>query len=205
MWGVFLPINLYQPLGQSTPKLPYGEPLVWEISRVVNYIFLLLLLSPPPQSAKWAWLRCLYAQAWRFYFGRPCSACAVIILSWPRESAHCPALKPAPHHLGRADPVLLPARACTKQTTDGMVILSNLSIVRLFHQLATCSVHQLASYLLRVLPGATSVQTHQVPCHTYIHVFASVYIFFHLRMVNNHELGLSLIKIHTSTDLTPYV
>ena len=148
---------------------------------------------------------CLYARAWRFCSGSLCSARAVIILSWPRESAHCPALKPAPHHLGRADPVLLPARACTKQTTDGMVILSNLSIVRLFHQLATCSVHQLASYLLRVLPGATSVQTHQVPCHTYIHVFASVYIFFHLRMVNNHELGLSLIKIHTPTDLTPHV
>jgi len=39
MWGVFLPIYINQPLGQSTPKLPYGEPLVWEIPRVVNYIF----------------------------------------------------------------------------------------------------------------------------------------------------------------------
>ena len=39
MWGVFLPIYLYQPLGQSTPKLPYGEPLVWEIHHVVNDIF----------------------------------------------------------------------------------------------------------------------------------------------------------------------
>ena len=28
---------IYQPtLRQSTPKLPYGEPLVWEIPRVVN-------------------------------------------------------------------------------------------------------------------------------------------------------------------------
>ena len=51
MWGVFLPIYINQPLGQSTPKLPYGEPLVWEIPRVVNYIFLLFLsplLSPSP-------------------------------------------------------------------------------------------------------------------------------------------------------------
>ena len=50
MWRVFFPIYINQPLGQSTPKLPYGEPLVWEISRVVNYIFLLFLsplLSPP--------------------------------------------------------------------------------------------------------------------------------------------------------------
>ena len=39
MWGVFLPIYINQPLGQSTPKLPYGETLVWEIPRVVNYIF----------------------------------------------------------------------------------------------------------------------------------------------------------------------
>ena len=39
MWGVFLTIYINQPLRQSTPKLPYGEPLVWEISRVVNYIF----------------------------------------------------------------------------------------------------------------------------------------------------------------------
>ena len=57
MWRVFLPINLYQPLGQSTPKLPYGEPLVWEIPRVVNYIFLLFLspsssLSPPRCPAR---------------------------------------------------------------------------------------------------------------------------------------------------------
>ena len=53
MWGVFLPIYINQPLGQNTPKLPYGEPLVWEISHVVNYIFLLflspsLLPSPSP-------------------------------------------------------------------------------------------------------------------------------------------------------------
>ena len=34
--GVFLPINMYQPFGQSTPKLPLGEPLVWEIPRLVN-------------------------------------------------------------------------------------------------------------------------------------------------------------------------
>ena len=47
MWGVFLPIYINQPLGQSTPKLPYEEPLVWEISRVVNHIFL-ILLSPLP-------------------------------------------------------------------------------------------------------------------------------------------------------------
>ena len=26
MWGVFLPINLYQPLGQSIPKLVRGAP-----------------------------------------------------------------------------------------------------------------------------------------------------------------------------------
>ena len=39
MWEVFLPIYIYQPLEQSTSKLPYGEPLVWKIRRVVNYIF----------------------------------------------------------------------------------------------------------------------------------------------------------------------
>jgi len=49
MWGVFLPIYINQPLGQSTPKLPYGEPLVWEIPRVVNYIFLLFLSPSPPR------------------------------------------------------------------------------------------------------------------------------------------------------------
>ena len=53
MWGVLRPIYMYQPLGLSTPKLPYGEPQVWEIPRVVNYIFLIFLsssssLSPSP-------------------------------------------------------------------------------------------------------------------------------------------------------------
>jgi len=49
MWGVFLPIYINQPLEQSTPKLPYEEPLVWEIPRVVNYIF--LLFPSPSQSS----------------------------------------------------------------------------------------------------------------------------------------------------------
>ena len=40
-------IYMYQPPRLSTPKLPYEEPLVWEISRVVNHIFL-ILLSPLP-------------------------------------------------------------------------------------------------------------------------------------------------------------
>ena len=48
MWGVLRPIYMYQPIGLSTPKLPYEEPLVWEISRVVNQIFLLLSPSPSP-------------------------------------------------------------------------------------------------------------------------------------------------------------
>ena len=43
--GSFFPIYINQPLGLNTPKLPYEEPLVWEIPRVVNYIFL-LFLSP---------------------------------------------------------------------------------------------------------------------------------------------------------------
>jgi hypothetical protein len=30
---------MYLPYGQSTPKTTVEEPLVWEISRVVNYIF----------------------------------------------------------------------------------------------------------------------------------------------------------------------
>ena len=45
MREVFLPIYIYQPLGQSTPKLLFEEPLVWEIPRVVNYIFLLLAIA----------------------------------------------------------------------------------------------------------------------------------------------------------------
>ena len=40
-------IYINQLLGHNTPKLPYGEPLVWEIPRVVNQIFL-ILLSPLP-------------------------------------------------------------------------------------------------------------------------------------------------------------
>ena len=51
MWGVLCPIYMYQPLGLSTPKLPYGEPQVWKIPRVVNYIFLLLLSSPSSTAA----------------------------------------------------------------------------------------------------------------------------------------------------------
>ena len=39
MWGVLRPIYMYQPLRLSTPKLPYEEPLVWEILRVVNWYF----------------------------------------------------------------------------------------------------------------------------------------------------------------------
>jgi hypothetical protein len=48
---------MYQPLGLSTPKLLYEEPLVWKILRVVNIIFSLPVLVSfgevfqPPRSS----------------------------------------------------------------------------------------------------------------------------------------------------------
>ena len=60
VWSFSSYIYMYQPLGQSTSKLPYGEPLVWEITRVVNHIFL-ILLSPSPLSSCCPARRCAAA------------------------------------------------------------------------------------------------------------------------------------------------
>jgi hypothetical protein len=48
MWGVLCPIYMYQPLGLSTSKLLYEEPLVWKILRVVNNF-----LSSCPRLLRW--------------------------------------------------------------------------------------------------------------------------------------------------------
>ena len=91
MWGVFLPIYINQPLGQSTPKLPYGEPLVWKIPRVVNYIFLLFfspLLSPSSSPSPLPLPSCSSYAAEFFITCRP--ACRRdVFLVCRRDSSSC--------------------------------------------------------------------------------------------------------------------
>ena len=46
MWRVFLPIYMYELLG-LTPKLPYGELLVWKIARIVKLYFSSFAVGQP--------------------------------------------------------------------------------------------------------------------------------------------------------------